>query len=63
MYERGPGLRGEEKKTNRLSKAWEAKTVMTKWLGLITKDNKVALRMGSGPEIVLATIRKPTNCD
>ena len=36
---------------------------MSEWLGLITHTHqiKVVLRMGSGPEIVLATIRKPTN--
>ena len=33
---------------------------MSEWLGLITNKRQVALRMGSRPEIVLATIRKPT---
>ena len=33
---------------------------MSEWLGLITNEKQVALRMGSRPEIVLATIHKPT---
>ena len=36
---------------------------MSEWLGLITKHQQVALRMGSRPEIVLVTIRKPTSAN